>query len=359
MGLFDPKKIFTEKEMRWKNVKYSKQGGAMKKVLANPAVVKMLDRWDEQHEFYALLQSKAKGGVTKQEMRQILGQLRRGGGKTIDRTEAMNIAHAMFPGRFTDRYDFSPEERVQGTVSSQSLGSSSVGATSVPRFSGTPSRHASVGRRSSSTASSTVAPTAEYRRRPGQHSPVPRVTLAPPRISKPMSNFFSTHFGSFRVKSMLLIVFAILATIAGLWWFGVRNSMNRLGDNDSVASTTLEGTSSESIPELSGARYVEYSPGILASDGLNDRRVLFFYASWCPFCRPADAEFRERMNEIPSDVTVIRVNYNDSDTDEDEKNIARQYGVTYQHTFVQIDRDGKAIAIWNGGKLKELLSRIK
>ncbi len=108
----------------------------------------------------------------------------------------------------------------------------------------------------------------------------------------------------------------------------------------------------------SSDRYVEYSKA--AFDGAkNTRRVLFFYASWCPICKPADAAFQAKKAEIPSDVTVIRVNYNDPQTDAEEKALAAKYGVTYQHTYVQIDASGNVVTKWNGGALAELQKNVK
>lgn len=107
MSVFGTDKLFTKKEMRWENMKHS---GVMKKLLSNKTIAGVLDKWVEQKEFYTFLRSKAEGGITFAEMRQVLGKLRQGGGKTIDRMEAMKIAHEIFPGRFTDRYDFSPEK---------------------------------------------------------------------------------------------------------------------------------------------------------------------------------------------------------------------------------------------------------
>ncbi len=89
------------------------------------------------------------------------------------------------------------------------------------------------------------------------------------------------------------------------------------------------------------------------------RRVLFFYASWCPTCIPADGDFVKNISLLPSDVTVIRVNYNDPDTDTEEKALATKYGITYQHTYVQIDASGNVVTKWNGGATKELLAKIK
>lgn len=106
------------------------------------------------------------------------------------------------------------------------------------------------------------------------------------------------------------------------------------------------------------SRYEEYSKAILDNSS-SSRRVLFFYASWCSTCKPADTNFKENVGKIPEDTTLIRVNYNDPETDQEEKDLAKKYGITYQHTFVQIDSMGKEITTWNGGQINELLSKIK
>lgn len=105
-------------------------------------------------------------------------------------------------------------------------------------------------------------------------------------------------------------------------------------------------------------RYVPFSPEVLANTS-NSRRVLFFYANWCPTCRPANESFSGNEADIPDDVTLIRVNYNDTETDQAEKELSNKYGVTYQHTFVQIDGNGDVVTKWNGGQIDELLRNIK
>lgn len=108
---------------------------------------------------------------------------------------------------------------------------------------------------------------------------------------------------------------------------------------------------------VSSHHYLSYSADALsqASDG---KRVLFFYADWCPTCRPVDAQIQANTDKIPENTTIIRVNYNDTDTDQEEKDLARKYDVTYQHTFVLIDENGNEVEKWNGGGLDEVLSRI-
>ena len=104
--------------------------------------------------------------------------------------------------------------------------------------------------------------------------------------------------------------------------------------------------------------YEEYSQKAFG-DSAGKRKVLFFHASWCPTCRPADTEFKSNLDKIPGDLVVFKVNYNDPETDDEDRALAAKYGITYQHTYVQIDDDGKEIKKWNGGSLDKLLSQIQ
>lgn len=72
--------------------------------------------------------------------------------------------------------------------------------------------------------------------------------------------------------------------------------------------------------------------------------VLYFYANWCPICKVevADALYPAFNELVREDVIGFRVNYNDSDTDADEKALARGFGVGYQHTKVFL-KEGKRI----------------
>ena len=99
--------------------------------------------------------------------------------------------------------------------------------------------------------------------------------------------------------------------------------------------------------------YETYSADKLALADKGDV-VLFFRASWCPTCRAVDADIRANLGSIPDGVTILDVNY---DT---ETALKQKYGVTYQHTFVQVDASGNQIAKWSGSPtLAALVANIK
>ena len=100
--------------------------------------------------------------------------------------------------------------------------------------------------------------------------------------------------------------------------------------------------------------YKDYSAAtVVAEQEAGNKVVLFFHAPWCPFCKAANTEFLARASEIPSGVTLLKTDY-DSNTE-----LKQKYGVTYQHTFVQIDNDGNSVSKWNGGDIDNLKKYLK
>ena len=87
--------------------------------------------------------------------------------------------------------------------------------------------------------------------------------------------------------------------------------------------------------------YETYAPEKLAKANSGDV-VLFFRASWCPTCKAVDADIRANLPAIPGGLTVLDVDYDNSSS------LKQKYGVTYQHTFVQVRADGTLIKKWSG-----------
>ena len=102
-----------------------------------------------------------------------------------------------------------------------------------------------------------------------------------------------------------------------------------------------------------GGTYEAYAPEKIAW-AKNGKVILYFRASWCPVCKALDADIRSHFQSIPKDVTILDLNY---DT---ETALKQKYGVTYQHTFVQVDASGNSIKKWSGSPtLAALVSNVQ
>lgn len=161
-------------------------------------------------------------------------------------------------------------------------------------------------------------------------------------------------------KSVVLILILLgIGLVAGYVSMNKPDSEMKSGiqRNQDSSDSVQTGDSIDASMDTEG-RYVFHTDGIL-DQFVSPKKVLFFYASWCPTCRPVDADLRSQQEKLPKDVMVIRVNYNDPDTNDEEKQLARKYGITYQHTFVYIDAQGKEVKKWNGGGIDEILENVR
>ena len=182
-----------------------------------------------------------------------------------------------------------------------------------------------------------------------------------------------------------LVLFVIVAVLAGSFWWLVSEDgemadvmMETVSTADDAAMMDKEdtqvsgnettkdgGTMGEqagdgSMMEDTGAGmmlqkggYEAYAPEKLSFAETGDV-VLFFRASWCPTCRALDGDIRGNLNSIPAGVMILDVNYDNSTA------LKQKYGVTYQHTLVQVDSKGNLIAKWRGSPtLAALLANIK
>jgi thiol-disulfide isomerase/thioredoxin len=76
--------------------------------------------------------------------------------------------------------------------------------------------------------------------------------------------------------------------------------------------------------------------------------VVFFYAAWCPNCRATVTELNARWDEVNPGLTLVIADY------DKEQALKARYGVTYQDTFVLLDKDGKGVELWNSGGVNGL-----
>jgi len=163
----------------------------------------------------------------------------------------------------------------------------------------------------------------------------------------------------------------ILIVIGGIIIVGIVFFVLFLGNNNQDQSPTP--TASQELRKIEG-----YSGDVLAgtttpfiifneADYLkaqSEGKIIFldFYANWCPVCRAEAPELHAGFEELNNENIIgFRVNFNDTDTDQNEENLAKEFEIPYQYTKVII-KDGKVVlkdgTPWDKNKFLEELSKF-
>jgi len=185
------------------------------------------------------------------------------------------------------------------------------------------------------------------------------------------------------MNKIILPIIIIIAVIAGITIFSksdsnesmmteehnddsmmMDDSMEKSDDNMMMEDDHMESDDDKMMEDdammMDEKTAMESTPGSVVAyedtdiSTLSGNIVLYFYASWCPTCRTLTADIDESLADVPSDLTIVVVNY-DKSTD-----LKKQYGVTSQHTLVQVDSTGNQITKWSGGNtLESIISQIQ
>jgi thiol-disulfide isomerase/thioredoxin len=128
---------------------------------------------------------------------------------------------------------------------------------------------------------------------------------------------------------------------------------NNAPDNMETGDTIMKEEGMEKSDVMMKGSYEAYAPEKLAKAETGDV-VLFFHASWCPSCRGLNASIESNGATIPEGITILKTDF------DKETELKKKYGVTYQHTLVQVSADGTMIKKWSGSpSLERLLSEIQ
>ena len=114
--------------------------------------------------------------------------------------------------------------------------------------------------------------------------------------------------------------------------------------HDSGTSMMPHDSGTTSPEAMAKGRYISYADYAkdMAMAAKGAHVVLFFHAPWCPDCRATEQSLTTAG--VPDGLTVVKVDY-DSMTD-----LKQKYGITQQHTFVQIDGAAMSVKKWTGTK---------
>src|SRR3989344_4487716 len=159
---------------------------------------------------------------------------------------------------------------------------------------------------------------------------------------------------------MVIGVIALAVIIAGGGYFYIQNQSKVEEEKKAMMEKeAMEKKAGEIMNKKEGTMMTKYTGAVLAGTSsplldftkadydsavASDKLIiLYFYVNWCPICKAEFPLMQEAFNEITNDKVVgFRINYKDNQTDSDEQNLAREFGVPYQHTKVFI-KGGKQV----------------
>lgn len=129
--------------------------------------------------------------------------------------------------------------------------------------------------------------------------------------------------------------------------------MNKDEEMDTMDTEEATDTIDKADAMAKAGLYEAYAPEKLAR-ALDGDVVLFFHASWCPSCRGLNADIEKNLEAIPGGLSILKTDY-DTETE-----LRKKYEITYQHTLVQVDKDGNLIKKWSGSpSLDRLVAEIQ
>lgn len=144
---------------------------------------------------------------------------------------------------------------------------------------------------------------------------------------------------------LIVIVLIVVGVIAGYFLLTKKPQ--------DVPTPPANNNSAESVPQSSqiAGNYKVFNKEEYKTALNNDQVVvLYFFANWCPICRdqePTNKEVFESLSDDP-EVVGFRVNILDSEETAETKALASEFEVTYQHTYVILDKNGEVSYKYTG-----------
>lgn len=134
----------------------------------------------------------------------------------------------------------------------------------------------------------------------------------------------------------------------------VLGGCSQANSSSDAMSSAKSSSSATSHSDSASQSYITYDQYQASKDTYADSKVvLFFNAKWCPACRAINEALTSDPGKIPAKTTVVSVDY-DQHTD-----LRQRYGVTTQHTFVQIDTNGEKTRQWVSTSVDALLKELQ
>ena len=158
-----------------------------------------------------------------------------------------------------------------------------------------------------------------------------------------------------RIMLLLVIFLAACSVQPSMELKDSDEEIKEVEGRDAMMSELLGGTVS---------KYHQWDKTIF-DKAVAEGKVIYleFYASWCPACKKQHSELVKGFEDLSNqNVIGFRIPYKDSDTTREHEELARQYGVSYQHTKI-ILKDGKVVLkspeAWDSTRFMNELKKVE
>ena len=157
----------------------------------------------------------------------------------------------------------------------------------------------------------------------------------------------------------VVLILAILVLVVAIM---LKSNSNDGANSNSVSNNSIsqvDEPNSEVEPMESSAgatagNYITYENYEANKDKYSDgKTVYYFSAKWCPTCKVLDGNLEKDEGNIPEGLTIVKIDYDNS------SDLKKKYGVTYQHTLVEVDANGNELQQWSGGTdLQSIIDKV-
>ena len=159
------------------------------------------------------------------------------------------------------------------------------------------------------------------------------------------------------MNNKIYIVLGVVAVILVAVFVFSSNNDSLVEQQNTEQAVQNPGEQQQTVDQIEGnmqtSQYQSYSEANLAAAFEDNRKiVIFFHADWCPTCRVLDGQLSAGNEQLPEDLVILKADY-DSDVE-----LRRKYGVTQQHTLVQIDSESEEIKKWIGGGVETIVQQL-
>lgn len=125
-------------------------------------------------------------------------------------------------------------------------------------------------------------------------------------------------------------------------------------EKSQIAQNTMpdmgnDGTQDPNVSQSVYQVYTEKAREMLTGE---KPHVLYFHADWCPACRQIDGAIQASIDDLPKEVTILKVNY------DKETSLKAEFGITSQTSFVLIDSNGNKVETLTAPSFEQLKNRL-